>query len=285
MCASLRDGLHRPSLTSHDLEPAPTTAECHTGAAFPTSGWAYTHTFRQGVAEALKTAISNHQGLVHTPHHNTQKGYTLWWHHPEPDGGLQPPADLPGIGPDLTAAAHAVAAMAQQVEAPPQWAPSVIRETAARHNPAFAHFRGCSIHPTLQDLDLAAQDAWTVHIFVPHDTAPRTRGATARVTKQISNTTLHYNKPTRNVIVTHNTGRVHYYLHATHERSPVTIYTFTTNPGLQPPQHNPRLAWRHPLHVATTPRKRPAPSRRQHRSPRRPQTGRSTPPKPPAPTH
>ena len=43
--------------------------------------------------------------------------------------------------------------------------------------------------------------------------------------------------------LTHNTGRDHYYLHATHERSPITISTFTTYPGLQPPRHHPRLAW------------------------------------------
>ena len=84
VCASLHEGLHRPSLTSHTLEPAPTTAESHTGAAPPSGVWAYTRTLHRGAAEALKTAISNHQGLVHTPHDNTQKGYTLWWHHPAP---------------------------------------------------------------------------------------------------------------------------------------------------------------------------------------------------------
>ena len=86
----------------------------------PTGFWAYTRTFNREAAEALKTAISNHQGLLHTPHDNTQKGYTLCRHHPAPEGGLQPPADQPGIGPDLTAIAHAVAAMAQQVGTPPQ---------------------------------------------------------------------------------------------------------------------------------------------------------------------
>ena len=159
VCTTLHEGLHRPSLTSHTLEPAPTTAESHTGAAPPAGVWAYTRTLHREAAEALKTAISNHQGLVHTPHDNTQKGYTLWWHHPAPEGGLQPPADQPGIGPDLTAIARAVTAMAQQVGAPPQWAPSIIKETAARHNPAFAHFRGRPIHPTLPDLDLPAHDA------------------------------------------------------------------------------------------------------------------------------
>ena len=112
VCASLHDRLHRPSLTSHTLEAAPDTAESHTGAARPTGVWACTCTLHREAAEALKTAISNHQGLVHTPHDNTQKGYTLWWHKPAPEGGLQPPADQPGIGPDLTAVAHAVAAMA-----------------------------------------------------------------------------------------------------------------------------------------------------------------------------
>ena len=125
----------------------------------PTGVCAYTRTLHREAAEALKTAISNHQGLVHIAHDNTQKGYTLWWHHPAPEGGLQLPADQPGIGPDLTAIAHAVAAMAQQVGAPPQWAPSIIKETAARHNPAFAHFRARPIHPTLPDLDLPAHDA------------------------------------------------------------------------------------------------------------------------------
>ena len=194
---------------------------------------------------------------MHTPHDNTQKGYTLWWHHLAPEGGLQPPADQPGIGPDLTAIARAVAAMAQQAGAPPQWALSIIKETAARHNPAFTHFRGRPIHPTLPDLDLPAHDAWAVNILVPHDTAPKTGDMTARITKQLPNTALHYDIPTPNVIVTHNTGRDHYYLQALHERSPVTIYTFTTYPGLQPPPHHPRPAWKHPLHVAPTPRKRP----------------------------
>ena len=124
--------------------------------------------------------------------------------------------------------------------------------------PSFrTHLRGRPNHPTLPDLNLPAHDAWAVHILVPHDTAPKTGDATARVTKQLPNTALHYDIPTPNVIVTHNTGRDHYYLQATHERSPVTIYTFTTYPGLQPPQHHPRPAWKHPLHVAPTPRKRP----------------------------
>ena len=92
---------------------------------------------------------------------------------------------------------------------------------------------------------------------MPHNTAPKTGDATARITKQLPNTALHYDIPTPNVIVTHNTGRDHYYLQATHERSPVTIYTFTTYPGLQPPQHHPRPAWKLPSHVAPTPRKRP----------------------------
>ena len=93
---------------------------------------------------------------------------------------------------------------------------------------------------------------------VPHHTAPKTGDATARVNKQLRNTGLHYDIPTPNVIVTHNTGCGHYYLHATHERSPITIYTFTTHPGLQPPRHHPRPARKHPLHVAPTPRQRPA---------------------------
>ena len=71
LCASSHDGLHRPSLTSHTLEPAPTTAESHIGAAPPTGVWAYTRTLHRAAAEPLKTAISNHQGLVHTPHDNT----------------------------------------------------------------------------------------------------------------------------------------------------------------------------------------------------------------------
>ena len=117
--ASLHEGLHRPSLSSHTLESAPTTAESHTGAARPTGVWAYTRTLHREAVEALKTAISNHQGLVHTPRDNTQKGYTLWWHHPATEGGPQPPADQSGIGRDLTAIVHAVAAMAQHVGAPP----------------------------------------------------------------------------------------------------------------------------------------------------------------------
>ena len=77
VCASLHEGLHRPSLTSHTFEPAPTTAESHTGAASPIRVLAYTRTLHREAAEALKTAISNHQGLVHTPLDNTQKVYTL----------------------------------------------------------------------------------------------------------------------------------------------------------------------------------------------------------------
>ena len=38
----------------------------------------------------------------------------------------------------------------------------------------------------------------------------------------------------------------------------ITIYTFTTYPGLQPLRHNRRPVWRPLLHVTPTPRKRPA---------------------------
>ena len=73
VCTSMHEGLHRPSLTSHILEQAPTTADSHTGASPPTRVWAYTRTLPRGAAEALKTTISNHQGLVHTPRGKTQK--------------------------------------------------------------------------------------------------------------------------------------------------------------------------------------------------------------------
>ena len=200
------EGLHKPSLTSHTLQPAPTTAKSLPRAAPPNGVWANMRILHRGAAGALKTTIFSHQGLVHTPHNNGQQGYTLSWHQPAPEGGLQPPADQPGLGPNFTAIAHAVAAMAQQVGTPPQWAPSVINKTAARNNPAFAHFRGRPIHPTLPDLDLPAQDASAIHILVLHDTAPKAGHATARVSKQLPSTTLHnvyYN------IVTHNTGRDH----------------------------------------------------------------------------
>ena len=67
VCASLHDGLRRPSLTSYTLESAPTTAEFHTRAPPPTGVWAYTRTLHRAAAEALKSAIANHQALVHPP--------------------------------------------------------------------------------------------------------------------------------------------------------------------------------------------------------------------------
>ena len=94
-------------------------------------------------------------------------------------------------------------------------------------------------------------------ILVPDDTAPKIGDATAHVTKQLRSNALHYDILTPSIIVTHNTGGDHYYLHATHECSPITIYTFTTYPGLQPPRHHPPPAWKHPLHVTPIPRKRP----------------------------
>ena len=90
---TLHDGLRKRSLTSDILEPAPITAESYNGTAPPTRVWAYTRTLQRGAAEALKNIISSHQSLVHSAHDNMQKGYTLWWHHPAPEGGLQPPAD------------------------------------------------------------------------------------------------------------------------------------------------------------------------------------------------
>ena len=258
VCVSLHDGLHRPSLTSHTLEPAPTMAESHTGAPPPTGVWAYTRTLHRAAAEALKTAMSNHQGLVHTPHDNTQKGYTLLWYHPAPEGGLQPPADQPGIGPDLTAVAHAAAAMAQQVGAPPQWAPSSSRKwrhatTQLSHTSGDAPF----IHPYRTSTSLPTKRGPSTSSC---PTTPRPKQGTRRHASPNSSPIPHSTTTYRrlNVIVTHNTGRDHYYLHATHERSPINIYTFTTHPGLQPPRHHLRPAWKHPLHVARTPRKRPA---------------------------
>ena len=64
---TLHEGLHKPSLTSQTLEPAPTTAESHTRAAPPTRVWTYTRTLHRGAVEALKTTISSHQSLVHPP--------------------------------------------------------------------------------------------------------------------------------------------------------------------------------------------------------------------------
>ena len=279
----------------HQSHPGagPHTAEPHTGAAPPTGVWAYTRTLHREAAEALKTAISNHQGLVHTPQDNKQKGYTLWWHHPAPEGGLQPPADQPGIGPDLTAVAQPVAAMALQVRAPPQWAPSVIKETAAHHYPAFAHFRGRPIHATLPDLDLPAHDVWAVHILVPHDTAAKTGDTTARVTKQLPNTALHYDIPTLNVIVTTTTstprmsapqspytaspptlasshdnttcvrhGSIHYTSPGPHAKSPPTTRPLppTALPSTRPadePRHTTKTTCSHALALNAGPSPRP----------------------------
>ena len=173
LSTTLQEGLQKPSLSSHTLQPAPTTAESDMGTAPPTWFWTYTRTLRRRAAEALKTTISSHQGLVGTLNDHTQKGYPLWWQHPTPEGGVQPPAAQPGLGPDLTAIGHAVATIAQQVGAPTRWAPLVITETAAHHKQAFAHFRGRSIYPALPDLDLPTHDAWAVHILLPQDTAPK----------------------------------------------------------------------------------------------------------------
>ena len=269
VCTTLHKGLRMPSLTCHILQPAPITAEPHTRTAPPTGVWTYTRTLHRGAFEAHHLQQPN---LVHTPHHHTQKGYTLWWQHPAPEGALEPPADQHGLSLDLTAIARAVATMAQQFEAPPKWAPSVIKETASRHNAALAHFRGRPNHPPLPDPDLPTHDAWAVHILVHHDVATKAGGATACITKQLPSTTLHYDIPPPNLIITHKTGRDHYYLHATHEPSPINIYTFTTYPGLRPPRHHPGQESKHPLHVTPAPHKRSS-------------TTRPLPPKEPPSTH
>ena len=139
--------------------------------------------------------------------------------------------------------------MVEEVRAPPQWTPAILKEAAARHNPAFSHFRGGHIHQRLPDLDLPTHNESAVHIFVPHDTAPKARDGTARVTKHLASTTIHYDTPPLKVMVTHKTGRDNYCLHATHKRSPISIYKFTIYCGLQSPQRHPGLEWRHPLHI------------------------------------
>ena len=88
----------------------------------PGGVWRYTRPVQRGAAEALRTKITSHQGFVHIP----RKGYNLWWQHPAPKTGLQPPADPPGLCPELTAIAHIVATMAQVIEEPPKWTPGII---------------------------------------------------------------------------------------------------------------------------------------------------------------
>ena len=104
---------------------------------------------------------------------------------------------------------------------------------------SFCTLQKSPIYPPLTDFDLPAYNAWAVHILLPHNTVPKAGDPTARVTKQLPSTALHYIIPTPNVIVTLNIARGDYYLHATHERSPITIYTFTTYHVLQPPRHHP----------------------------------------------
>ena len=212
----------------------------------------HAHLHREA-AEALKTAISNHQGLVHTPDDNTQKGYTLWWHHPAPEGGLQPSADQPGIRPDLTAVAHAVAAMAQQVGALPQWAPSVIKEAAARHNPAFAHFRGFPIHPPLLDLDLPAHDAWVVHILVLATSRPKlgTRQHASPNSSRIPHSTTTYQRPTSSSPTTRAATTTTYTPRMSAPPSPYT----PSPPTLASSHHNTSRLQRGSIHY-TSPRPR-----------------------------
>ena len=72
LCTSMHDGLRRPSLTGLTVEGAPNMAESHTGAPPPHQSLGlHAHTPPLG-SRALKTTISSHQGLIHTPHDNTQ---------------------------------------------------------------------------------------------------------------------------------------------------------------------------------------------------------------------
>ena len=96
----------------------------------------------------------------------------------------------------------------------------------------------------------------------PHPRAPRHRAQNGGRDGTLHQTTPEYGTPLQHTDAKRHRhqqhNRNHYYLQALHERSTIIIYTFTTYPGLHAPQHHPRLAGRHPLHVAPTLRKRPA---------------------------
>ena len=307
-CTTLHEGLHKPSLTSHTLRAAPTTAESHTGAAPPTRVPAYTRTLQSGAAEALKTTISSHQGLIHPPNDNMQKGYNLWWHHPAQEGGLQLPPYEPGLGPDLIAIAHAVAAVAQQVGAPPQKGRSVIKGMAARHNPAFAHFRDdpfirpyrtSTSLPTLcgpstsscpttprpkhgmqQHASSNSSPATHITTIYQHQRSwsPTTRAATTTTSTPRRSATLSPYTPSPPILASSHHG-------TTRNRHGRFHYTLPpSTPGVRRgcTERNPTTRYPDPRQKARLPR---APSQQQHRPPRSPQTSLGTTPKRPTSTH
>ena len=113
------------------------------------------------------------------------------------------------------------------------------------------------MHRPLPDLNLPTHNEWAVHILVPRNTASKAGDTTARVTKQLTSSTVHYDRQTPKIIITHITGHNNYYLHTTHERPPINIYTFTTYLDLKQPRRHPRPEWGYLLHFAPAPRKRP----------------------------
>ena len=246
VCASLHDGLHRPSLISHTPETAPATAESHTGAAPPTGVWAYTRTLHSEAAEALMTAISNHQGLVYTSK-ITRKRNT-------PYGGTTP-HQKGAYNHRQTSLASAQTSQWSSAPLPP-W-PSKSGRHPNGHRPSSKKPRHATTRLSHTSGDAPFIPPYRTSTSVPTMCGPST--SSCPVTPRPKQGTQRDASPNNSPIPQyHNTGRDHYYLRATHERSSITIYTFTTYPGLQPPQHHPNPAWKHPLHIAPTPPKRPA---------------------------
>ena len=70
--------------THHTLQPIRGVGQAPHGIHAP-GVWAYATPINPQAAEDIKTALSIQQAQTHTPHRNTQRGYTSWWAYQDHD--------------------------------------------------------------------------------------------------------------------------------------------------------------------------------------------------------
>ena len=244
--------------THHTLHPIRGVGQAPHGIHAP-GVWPYATPINPQAAEDIKTALSIQQAQTQTPHHNTQRGYTIWWAYQDHDT-LTPKPGAPPLDTNTTALLQAATAAATQVGAPETWGPQYLVETKVA-----PHAKGQDKPPTpkplrpplkLDPTEHTPQDKWATHYIIPHTTNRKNDAAKITVTRHLPHTTQVYELTAPNVLVTRRRHDEQYTIQA-EGAAATTVYTWATRGDLPHPTLHHAPSWPTPFHTADRPKKKP----------------------------
>ena len=210
-------------------------------------------------AEDIRTALSIQQAKTQTPHHNTQRGHTIWWAYQDQNTFI-PKRAPPLVDTNTTALLQAAAAAATRVGALEAWSPQYLVETkVAPHAKAQERPRAPKpLHPPLKlhTAKWTPHNKWATHYIICHTINRENDTAKITVTRNLPHTTQAYELTAPSVLVTHRRRNERYTIQVGRTAA-TTLYMWATRGDLPLPtlNHNPSSPT--PFHTADHPNKKP----------------------------